>query len=118
LWRSDYDPEGFQWVDCADHEQSVLSFLRRDAAGGTALVAILNLTPVPRLRYRVGLPLPGPWREVLNSDASAYGGSNVGNLGGVTAEPRPWHGQPCSAELTLPPLSAIAFAPVPEAPPT
>jgi 1,4-alpha-glucan branching enzyme len=110
LWEADFDPVGFQWVDCTNHEQSVLIFLRRDAHGGGALVVALNLTPVPREGYRIGLPGPGHWREVLNSDAAIYGGSNVGNLGGVTAEETSWHGQPCSAVVTLPPLAVVAFA--------
>jgi len=70
---------------------------------------ILNLTPVARFGYRVGLPRPGKWWEVLNSDAATYGGSNVGNLGGVRAKEQKSHGQPCSAEFTLPPLSIVAF---------
>jgi 1,4-alpha-glucan branching enzyme len=111
LWQSDYAPGGFYWIDCSDNESSVLSFARRDAGRASELAVILNLTPVPRLRYRVGLPRPGKWREVVNSDATLYGGSNVGNLGGVLATDRKWHGQPCSAEFTLPPLSLIAFKP-------
>jgi 1,4-alpha-glucan branching enzyme len=111
LWRSDYDDAGFRWIDCADHEHSVLSFARRDDEGVSELVAILNLTPRVQPGYRVGLPYPGRWREALNSDAANYGGSNVGNLGGVTAEALPCHGQPCSAEFTLPPLSVVVFQP-------
>ncbi len=108
-WEADYDGRGFQWIDCTDHEHSVLSFVRRPLGEGPELVVVLNLTPVPRTPYRVGFPRPGFWREVLNSDASLYGGSGVGNLGGVTVEPRPMHGQPCSAELTLPPLGVVVF---------
>ena len=74
-------PAGFSWIDCSDRESSVLSFLRQDSERASELVVILNLTPVPRLKYRVGLPRPGRWREVLNSDAASYGGSNQGNLG-------------------------------------
>jgi 1,4-alpha-glucan branching enzyme len=74
-------------------------------------MVILNLTPVPRFRYRVGLPKRGKWREVINSDAAVYGGSNVGNLGGVIAKEQTCHGQPYSAEFTLPPLSIIALKP-------
>ncbi len=109
LWRSDYDTAGFFWIDCSDHESSVLSFARQDADRVSQLVVILNLTPVPRSRYRVGLSRPGRWREVLNSDAAIYGGSDVGNLGGVSAEGYKCHNQPWSAEFTLPPLSIIAF---------
>ncbi|MCU0782554.1 MAG: 1,4-alpha-glucan branching protein GlgB [Verrucomicrobia bacterium] len=111
LWQSDYDPAGFAWIDCSDHENCVLTFLRRDAGRTSELVVILNLTPVPRRDYRVGLPRPGRWREVLNSDAAVYGGSNAGNLGGVAAADFPWQNQPCSATFTLPPLSVIVFRP-------
>ena len=111
LWQADYDHSGFQWLDCSDNESSVLSFLRQDAAGGSQVAVILNLTPVPRYRYRLGLPRAGKWRELLNSDAPIYGGSGVGNLGGVLATERKSHHQPCSAEFSLPPLSIIAFKP-------
>jgi 1,4-alpha-glucan branching enzyme len=112
LWQSDYDHGGFYWIDCADRERSVLSFIRQNPDGANPLAVILNLTPVPREKYRLGLPRAGWWREVLNSDAAIYGGSNQGNLGGVTAENTPSHGQPHSAELRLPPLGAIVFQPV------
>ncbi len=111
LWQSDFDLHGFTWIDCSDHEGSVLSFLRQDAERRSQLVVIANLTPVPRYRYRVGLPGSGKWHEALNSDAVIYGGSNVGNLGGVIAEPSKWHNQAYSAEFTLPPLSIIVFKP-------
>jgi 1,4-alpha-glucan branching enzyme len=90
---------------------SVLSFLRQDAEHFHELVVIANLTPVPRLQYRVGLPRRGQWRELLNSDAAVYGGSNMGNGGGVMAADKPCHGQPCSAEFILPPLSILVFRP-------
>ncbi len=109
LWEADYEQQGFQWVDCTDHEQSILSFVRRSLRGSAELVVILNLTPIVRQHYRLGLPSEGFWTEALNSDASVYGGSNVGNLGGVTATPISCHGQPCSAVLTLPPLSVVVF---------
>ena len=73
------------------------------------MAVILNMTPQPRYRYRIGMPSPGTWHEVLNSDAEVYGGSNVGNLGGVVAAESPWHGLPWSGEFTLPPLSIVAF---------
>ena len=111
LWKSDYDTDGFHWIDCSDHLNSVLSFLRQDAEHFNELVVIANLTPVPRLQYRIGLPRPGPWRELLNSDAAVYGGSNMGNAGGVAAADKPWHRQPCSAEFILPPLSILVFRP-------
>jgi len=109
LWYSDFDLHGFYWIDCGDQEGSVLSFVRQDEAGKHQVVVILNLTPVPRFGYRVGLPRGGKWREIVNSDGSVYGGSNVGNLGGVLAKPGKWHNQDYSAEFTLPPLSIVAF---------
>ena len=114
LWQADYDHGGFYWIDCSDTESSVLSFVppgRR--TGRSQLVVILNLTPVPRSHYRIGLPRPGKWREVLNSDAAVYGGSNMGNLGGVMADEHKCHNQPWSAEFTLPPLSIMVFKPEP-----
>jgi 1,4-alpha-glucan branching enzyme len=109
LWKSDFDDAGFAWIDCLDHENSVLSFLRRDTEGGGQLAVILNLTPVPRYKYRLGLPLPGKWAEVLNSDAGIYGGGNIGNFGGVLSEEIESHNHPYSAAFTLPPLAIIVF---------
>ena len=114
LWYADFDPEGFQWIDWQDSQHSVLSFLRRAPDRGSELAVILNLTPVPRLRYRLGLPSPGKWLEVLNSDAAVYGGSNVGNMGGVIAEELKSHNLPCSAEFALPPLAVLVFRLAPE----
>jgi 1,4-alpha-glucan branching enzyme len=111
LWQGDYDQGGFNWIDCADRDGSVMSFVRQTADGASQLAIILNLTPVPRQKYRVGLPRAGKWREVLNSDAGIYAGSNQGNLGGVTTENVPCHNQLHSAEFCLPPLSAIVFQP-------
>jgi len=113
LWQADYDHAGFWWIDCNDRENSILSFMRQTADGTKQLAVILNLTPVPRPNYRVGLPRAGKWREVLNSDAGIYGGGNKGNLGGVTAGNIACHGQQHSAEFYLPPLSAVAFQPEP-----
>ncbi|MFZ0827346.1 MAG: 1,4-alpha-glucan branching protein GlgB [Verrucomicrobiia bacterium] len=111
LWQADFDQGGFFWIDCADRENSVLSFVRQTVGGANLLAVILNLTPVPRERYRVGLPRAGPWREVLNSDAGIYAGGNKGNLGGVATDNIRCHGQQQSAELYLPPMSAIVFQP-------
>jgi len=106
LHRLDVEPGGFEWIAGNDSEQSVFAFLR--TAPGTAPVAVvLNLTPVPRHRYRVGLPVAGEYRELINTDAQAYGGSGMGNLGRVWAEEYGWHGRRFSAELTLPPLAAV-----------
>jgi 1,4-alpha-glucan branching enzyme len=109
LWERDYDLEGFYWIDCSDTENCVLSFVRQSADLRSRLLVALNLTPVLRTGYRLGLPAGGFWREVLNSDATVYGGGNHGNLGGVHAEPWRSHGQPFSASLALPPLSAVVF---------
>jgi 1,4-alpha-glucan branching enzyme len=110
LHEVDFSPAGFQWIDMHDSDDSVLSYLRLSASGAPLLV-VCNFTPVVRQEYRVGVPLPGRWREVLNSDAPFYGGSGVGNLGGVQAEAKPWHGRPHSISLTLPPLAFSLFAP-------
>jgi 1,4-alpha-glucan branching enzyme len=109
LWRGDYDGDGFWWVDCGDHANSVLSFIRHDRETGQHVLAVLNLTPNPLHNYRVGLPLPGVWQEVLNSDAAAYAGGNLGNAGGVTAEDYAVQNQRYSALFTLPPLSVGVF---------
>ena len=111
LFESDYDLEGFFWIDCADQANSVLSFVRQTRDRKRQLVVIMNLTPVPRSPYRIGLPQAGKWREVLNSDAAIYGGSNQGNLGGVDAESYQVHSQPYSAQFTLGPMSVMVFAP-------
>ena len=109
LWGADHEPEGFAWIDASDVEASVYSWIRR--AGDEVCVVVLNLTPVPRSGYRLGLPRGGRWMEVLNSDSEHYGGSNLGNLGGIEATDDSWHGQPASAELTLPPLSGLILRP-------
>jgi 1,4-alpha-glucan branching enzyme len=110
LWQRDGDPEGFAWIEANDAENSVVAFMRR-AKDGRPLVCVMNLTPIPREGYRVGLPTGGRWREVVNTDAEQYGGSGVGNFGGVEAEDLPWHGQAHSAAMTLPPLGVLWFAP-------
>jgi 1,4-alpha-glucan branching enzyme len=103
------DPGGFEWLDANDSEQSVVTMFRSD--GERPLLAAFNFTPMPRVGYRVGVQLPGRWRELLNSDAEAYGGGGWGNLGGPDAEVVPWHGRPYSVLLTLPALAAVFFAP-------
>lgn len=108
-WQGDYEESGFFWIDCADHLNSVLSFVRQTPDCSRCVLVLLNLTPLSRSSYRIGLPQPGFWREALNSDSEYYGGSNIGNAGGVTAEETPWHNQPWSAEFTLPPLSCSVF---------
>ena len=113
LWEGDHHSDGFSWIDAGDVEASVYSWIRRVPNGGSGdvVVVVLNLTPVVRHGYRLGLPRPGRWLELLNSDSEHYGGSNVGNLGGVMANASTWHGQPASAELSLPPLGALILRP-------
>lgn len=111
LWEGDHDHHGFSWIDCSDTKNSVMAFLRRGAEGRSPIAVIMSLTPVVRYNYRLGLPVPGKWNEVLNSDSAIYGGGNVGNLGGVTTTAETCHGQHCSAAFTLPPLSILAFKP-------
>jgi 1,4-alpha-glucan branching enzyme len=107
LHQLDCESSGFEWIDWHDHDQSVLSFLRRGRDPDQLVVAVSNFTPVPRHFYRVGVPRAGFWRERLNSDSRLYGGSDLGNAGGVAAEALPSHGRPCSLALTLPPLATI-----------
>jgi 1,4-alpha-glucan branching enzyme len=107
LHAHDFSPEGFEWIDCRDHAHSVVSFLRRD--GAAFVVVVVNATPVPRSGYRIGVPEAGRYVERLNTDAAAYGGSNVGNLGAVTAEAHPWMGHAYSVTLSLPPLGAVVL---------
>ena len=111
LWEVDFEPAGFRWLDPNDAPNNVFAFARFDAQGGGPLVCVLNLSPVPRQGYRVGLPSGGSWREVLNTDSSRYGGSGVGNTGAIAAEATPWHDQPFSAAVTLPPLAGVWLQP-------
>jgi 1,4-alpha-glucan branching enzyme len=117
LHARDCEPEGFQWIEPDDSERSAFSWLRYDGEGGPAVAVISNFTPVPWSRYRIGLPREGVWTELLNTDAACYGGSGVGNLGRVVAEPVPHRGFPASAELTLPPLGTL-FLLAPDPPET
>ncbi|HKH46169.1 MAG TPA: 1,4-alpha-glucan branching protein GlgB [Thermoanaerobaculia bacterium] len=102
----DVSPDGFEWIDANDAENSVLSFLRK-GKDGEPVVAVFHFTPNPRDNYRIGVPGGGHWREILNSDAERYGGSNRGNMGGVEAVPVPLHGRTHSLTLTLPPLGVV-----------
>jgi 1,4-alpha-glucan branching enzyme len=111
LWEVDDSPDGFRWLEANDADRNVVAFARVGATDDELLVCVCNLSPVPRERYRVGLPRSGRWREALNSDAELYGGANMGNLGGVDTEAVPWHEQPNSAELTLPPLGVLWLVP-------
>jgi len=107
LYELDFTHSGFEWIDCSDVEQSVVSLLRNGRSGDDTILAVFNFTPLPRLNYRLGVPKPGFWKELLNSDARDYGGSGHGNMGGVDAAPIPFHGRPSSLLLTLPPLAAL-----------
>jgi 1,4-alpha-glucan branching enzyme len=138
LWRQDSRPDGFSWIDANDTAGNVLSFVRlagdlsgpanpgaanpgapgsgvaSQAPDGNDIIAcVVNFSGMPHRGYRIGLPRPGRWRELINTDAAVYGGSGVGNLGAVEAGPEPYHGMPASAEITIPPLGALWLAPEP-----
>ncbi|MCG6895728.1 MAG: 1,4-alpha-glucan branching protein GlgB [Thiocapsa sp.] len=109
LHELDFENAGFEWIDCHDSSQSVLSYLRKDQSGEQTVAAVFNFTPVPRTNYRIGVPKAGFYREAINSDAELYGGSNVGNQGGVAAEPVSWMGRPYSIPIALPPLAGLVL---------
>jgi 1,4-alpha-glucan branching enzyme len=109
LHLHDCHGEGFQWIDASDSEHSVFAFLRLGGESHPPAMIVCNFTPAPRPGYRIGLPQPGRWKEVLNTDAACYRGSGMGNAGGIDSEATPWHGRPCSALVTLPPLSTLFF---------
>ena len=103
----DFEPQGFEWIDCHDSSQSVLTYLRR--SNDETLIIALNFTPVPRYNYRIGVPRQGDYEEILNSDSVYFGGSNLGNLHIIGAESIPWMNRPFSINVTLPPLAAVIF---------
>lgn len=111
LFELDKDGHGFEWIDCQDYEQSTLSYLRYSRTPGDLLLVVCNFTPVPRHNYIVGAPLGGYWKEILNSDATIYGGSGLGNYGGTEAMPWSVHARSHALSLTLPPLSVIVLKP-------
>jgi len=111
LHEGDCEPWGFQWIACDDHGQGVLAVLRRAANPADIMVAVFNFTAQPHRHYRIGVPGPGAYDELLNTDSHHYGGSDEGNLGPVLAEPIPCHGQAHSLSLTLPPLGALFLKP-------
>jgi 1,4-alpha-glucan branching enzyme len=120
LWQLDSSADGFRWIDANDAQGNVLSFVRysdaaADAEGaagsGGVIACIANFSAVPHLQYKVGLPEAGRWREVINTDATVYGGSGVGNLGGIEAVAEPWHGLPASATIAVPPLGVLWLTP-------
>ena len=115
LYQLDFSPDGFEWVSADAIETSIFAFLRKPRVGGNPMLIVSNMTPMPRTNYLLGVPLAGVWREVLNSDASEFGGAGWGNLGGVEAAPVRIHNRPHSVCLTLPPLSTIMLEHIPHA---
>ncbi len=111
LWQLDADPDGFRWISPDDRDANTIVFARLSAGGERELVCACNFSPLPRLGYQIGLSRPGRWLEVLNTDATRYGGSGVGNEGAVEATAQPSHGLPCSAEITVPPLGVVWLVP-------
>jgi 1,4-alpha-glucan branching enzyme len=111
LYELDADPGGFWWLEPNDADNNIVAFARASRGGERVMVFVANLSPVVRSGFRLGLPRSTRWKESINTDSSYYGGSDVGNLGGVVPEPIPWHDQPFSAELTLPPLAALWLVP-------
>ena len=110
LWRQDPTGEGFEWIDCADRENTVLSFLRKD--GADYVIVVLNFTPVPRDNYRVGVPSAGRYVEKISSDDLRFGGSEYQTTAVLETDPIPTHGRQNSIKLQLPPLGALILAPV------
>jgi 1,4-alpha-glucan branching enzyme len=111
LHEVDFEPSGFEWIDCNDSEHSVVSFIRRSRDRQEFVVLVLNFTPIARDGYRIGVPAAGAYVELINSDAEVYGGSNVGNGGTVFTEPIPAHGHGNSLRLILPPLGCLLLKP-------
>jgi len=109
LHELDFSSAGFEWVDCNDSDQNVISFLRKGRAGDDVVLIACNFTPMTRFNYKVGVPRGGFWKELLNGDAKEYGGSGQGNLGGIEAVPVSFHGRPYSLDMTLPPLATVFF---------
>ncbi len=109
LWRNDFDEYGFQWIDCDDNKNSVISFMRREKTDGEWLVIVANFTPQNHSNYRIGVPVDGFYEEIFNTDASQYGGSNLGNMGGKSTDSYNIHGYKNSIDLCLPPLSVLVL---------
>ncbi|PQJ95725.1 1,4-alpha-glucan branching protein GlgB [Chromatium okenii] len=116
LHEVDFEPAGFEWIDCHDSSQSVLSYVRKSKSGDEIVACAFNFTPVPRNNYRIGVPEAGFYREAMNSDSEVYGGSNVGNQGGVASEPVSWMGRPYSIPIALPPLGGLIMVYTPKKP--
>ena len=111
LWEVDFEWQGFEWLESHDNENSVFAYMRKGRDPQDVMVVACNFTPLPRYQYRVGVPVGGLWREVLNTDSSLYTGSNVGNGGQLWALDEGWSGRPHSLCLTLPPLGAVYLKP-------
>jgi 1,4-alpha-glucan branching enzyme len=111
LYINDYDPSGFEWINCNDYEGSIVSFLRKGTTESETLLVVANFTPVPRYEYKVGVPIHCDWQEIFNSDALEFGGSGVGNMGGFWSDEVKWDNKTYSLNLTLPPLGIIIFKP-------
>jgi 1,4-alpha-glucan branching enzyme len=110
LFLEDFTPSGFEWIDANDSDKSMISYLRRGGNANEVIAVVCNFTPVPRHNYRIGVPFGGIWQEILNSDATLYGGSGQGNMGSVETAPVPFHGRPSSLTLTVPPLGVVFLA--------
>jgi len=110
LWEADHEPAGFEWIEAHANNDNVLAFMRMAPSTGNKVLCVCNLSSVPRNGYRLGAPVQGRYEEILNTDAAIYGGSNLGNGGGLEAEAVPHHGRPFSLNLTLPPLCTLWFA--------
>jgi 1,4-alpha-glucan branching enzyme len=109
LHEKDFDPSGFEWIDCNDTSHSTISFIRRGHSTDDVILVVCNFTPMTHFNYQVGVPRPGYWKELLNSDSTFYGGSGQGNSGGVESQPVSVHGRPASLNIVLPPLAALFF---------
>jgi 1,4-alpha-glucan branching enzyme len=107
LYQNDFDPAGFEWIDTGDFRHSIISFIRKGYAAEDTVLAVCNFTPETQFGYEIGVPLPGAWTEILNSDNARYGGSGQVNPGTLTASENGRHGRPYSLTLTVPPLSTI-----------
>ena len=107
MHRRDAEPEGFRWLIGDDRANSVFAFLRQGREGDAPILVVCNMTPVPRHGYRIGVPRPGRWREIANTNSRFYGGSDLGNDGGAVAHDQPAHGEAQSVLLTLPPLATV-----------
>jgi 1,4-alpha-glucan branching enzyme len=113
LHQIDFNGDGFEWIDASDTQQNVVSFLRKGKHPADTILVVCNFTPLARHNYAIGVPSGGRWNEILNSDATLYGGSGQGNMGGAEAAPVPAHGRMHSLSLTLPPLAVVCFKAAP-----